>query len=142
MTIETLRVLFDFGLLILIWIVQLVVYPSFKYYQQDRLLEWHKKYTGQITYIVLPLMLGQLLISGIQLWNALNWYSGISFLIIVLLWGSTFLQFVPMHNKISKGVFNQKTLEQLVLRNWLRTFLWTTLFCLSFAKLLLGSGAG
>ena len=50
----------DFGLLVLIWMVQLVVYPGFKYYQRERLLEWHARYTSRISYIVGPLMLGQL----------------------------------------------------------------------------------
>ncbi len=135
MTLQHYRLLFDFGLLVLIWIVQLVVYPSFRYYHREQLLEWHQKYTVRITYVVLPLMLGQLLLSAIQLWLGVSWYTGTSIVTIVLLWGLTFLQFVPLHNKISKADFDENTTLKLVQKNWLRTFLWTALFCLSLANL-------
>jgi DMSO reductase anchor subunit len=133
MTLQLFRLLFDFGLLVLIWIIQLVVYPGFKYYRREELLEWHHRYTVQISYIVFPLMLGQLLVTGIQLWNKLSWYTLGSLLIIVLLWSSTFLQFVPLHNKISREDFNEKTIVQLVRKNWFRTALWTALFFMSLA---------
>jgi hypothetical protein len=131
MSLVLVRLVLDFGVLVLIWMTQLVVYPGFKFYSREGLLEWHKKYTSQITYIVLPLMLGQLVISGIQLWNVQSLYTLGSFLIIVLLWASTFLQFIPLHNKIAAGNFNTETGMQLVKKNWLRTVLWTALFGMS-----------
>ena len=130
------RLCLDFGLLVLIWIIQLVVYPSFKYYLRVQLFEWHQKYTRQITNIVLPLMLGQLVCAGIQLWNGFNWYTGSSCLIIGLLWGSTFLQFVPLHHQIDKEGFKEEVLEQLVQKNWFRTWLWTMLFFISLVKVI------
>jgi len=42
MSIPLIRLLFDFGLLVLIWLVQLVIYPSFLYYEQDNLKRWHE----------------------------------------------------------------------------------------------------
>ena len=69
MSIPLIRLLFDFGLLVLIWLVQLVIYPSFLYYEQDNLKRWHEKYTQKITYVVLPLMMGQLIITTIHLFN-------------------------------------------------------------------------
>ena len=131
MTLPLLRLLFDFGLFVMIWIIQLVVYPGFKYYQRERLLEWHNKYTSRISYVVLPLMLGQLLLSIIQLWGGLSWYTLGNFLVIAFLWGSTFLQFVPLHHAISKGDFNEETILQLVKKNRVRTVLWTLLFLVS-----------
>jgi uncharacterized membrane protein YjfL (UPF0719 family) len=136
MTLAFFRLLLDFGLLVLIWMVQLVIYPSFKYYSQEKLIEWHNSYSLRISYVVFPLMFTQLIISGIQLWDIFSWYTVGSFLIIVLLWGSTFLQFIPLHNKISKGNFDERTTEQLVKKNWWRTILWTTLCLISFAKVL------
>jgi DMSO reductase anchor subunit len=136
MTLSLIRILLDFGLFVLIWIIQLVVYPSFGYYSQESLLKWHNKYTRRITYVVLPLMLGQLLISGIQLWNITSFYTVSSFLIVILLWVSTFFQFVPLHNDISKGNFSKKTLENLVKKNWLRTGLWTLLFFISIVEMI------
>jgi len=130
MSLFLLRLLLDFGLVVLIWIIQLVVYPSFNYYGREQLLEWHEKYTTRITFVVMPLMLGQLVVAGIQLWISPSWYTIGSMGIIVLLWLSTFLQFVPLHGRISDGDFTEATLVELVRKNWVRTFLWTLLFLL------------
>lgn len=130
-TLHQLRLLFDFGLVVLIWMVQLIVYPSFIYYSKADLIPWHNIYTGKITLIVLPLMLGQLIVAGLQMSQNLNWYTGISLLIILILWGSTFLVFVPLHGDISSHTFDEQTLTQLVNRNWVRTILWSLLFGLT-----------
>ena len=131
MSIDILRLLTDFGLVVLIWIVQLIVYPSFLYYSSKELIKWHRIYTSRFTFIVLPLMLGQLTITLYQLFLAVNLYTVLSFVIIILLWLSTFLQFIPIHAKISKGKVNQKMLDSLVKKNWIRTFLWSVLFMYS-----------
>ena len=58
--IDIIRLLVDFGLLVLIWIIQLIIYPSFLFYRAKELITWHKMYTKAIALIVIPLMLGQL----------------------------------------------------------------------------------
>lgn len=128
MTIFILRLLFDFGLVILIWLVQLVIYPSFKLYSKENLLKWHKKYTVGISFIVIPLMFGQLVLAILQLINEITIYTISSMVLIIFVWTSTFTQFVPMHNKIASGNSNTKVLAQLAKRNWLRTILWTIIF--------------
>lgn len=60
MNIDLVRLLLDFGLVVLIWIVQLVIYPSLCYYQDKDLAKWHKIYTQRIGVIVGPLMIAQL----------------------------------------------------------------------------------
>ncbi|MEO1009857.1 MAG: hypothetical protein AAFX53_01035 [Bacteroidota bacterium] len=60
MKYEILRLLCDFGLVVLIWSVQLIIYPSFQFYNPIELLLWHGIYVHRITYVVLPLMVGQL----------------------------------------------------------------------------------
>ena len=131
MSIMILRLLIDFGLLVLIWIVQSIVYPSFLYYNSKDLFNWHSVYTSRFTFIVMPLMLGQLGISIYQLMMEIDLYTVLSLIIILLIWLSTFLQFVPIHTEISKGKANQKMLDSLVKKNWIRTFLWTALFLYS-----------
>lgn len=133
MNLATYRLLLDFGLVVLIWIVQLVVYPSFQFYRKEDLLIWHGDYTQKITYVVLPLMLGQLLAGGLQLWQSVSWYTVSSAVIIVCLWLLTFLVFVPLHGQIAAGHFDESTLSKLVQWNWLRTALWTILFCAGLA---------
>lgn len=131
MSILTIRLLFDFGLLVLIWMVQRIIYPGFLHYSSKDLIKWHREYTSRFTYIVMPLMLGQLCIAIYQLILEIDAYTVISLIIIVLIWLSTFLLFVPIHSKISKGNVNEKLLNQLVYKNWMRTFLWTVLFLYS-----------
>ena len=131
MSIIILRLLIDFGLLVLIWIVQRIVYPSFLYYNPKDLINWHSVYTSRFTFIVMPLMLGQLGISIYQLIMEIDLYTVLSLIIILLIWLSTFLQFVPIHTEISKGKVSQKMLDSLVKKNWIRTFLWTALFLYS-----------
>ena len=128
MSILLIRLLFDFGLLVLIWLVQLVIYPSFLFYESGNLKRWHKEYTQKITYIVLPLMMGQLIIITVHLFNNFSTFILGSFLMIIALWVMTFLIFVPLHSKISNNENNLSIIHQLIRLNWIRTLLWSGLF--------------
>ena len=132
MSIAIIRLLLDFGLVVLIWIIQRIVYPSFLHYKTQNLIVWHNAYTSRFSTIVIPLMLGQLAISIYQVIVVTNLYTIISLVCIVLIWASTFSQFVPIHSQISKGIINEKLLISLVKKNWIRTILWTLLFLFSF----------
>ena len=134
MSISILRLLFDFGLLVLIWMVQLIIYPSFKFYSENDLLLWHQKYTAAISFVVIPLMFGQLITATLQVINNQNWFTIGGLTLITAVWVSTFLQFVPMHKAISNGKTSNELLQQLVKKNWLRTALWTLIFMWSFLK--------
>lgn len=118
----------DFGLVVLIWMVQLIVYPSFLHYEHKNLVIWHQKYTKRISIVVVPLMLIQLAIAIFKVFYQYNISALITLVIVVFLWIFTFLEFAPVHFKISEGQYNQKTLQTLVIRNWWRTFLWSALF--------------
>ncbi|WP_299254463.1 hypothetical protein [uncultured Aquimarina sp.] len=131
MDFTVIRLLLDFGLLILIWIVQLIIYPSFEHFQKQDLMKWHSVYTVRIGVVVMPLMIGQLLINVIFVYKSFSIYTLISLILVVVVWLSTFLQFVPMHSYISDGNFDSKLINRLINLNWLRTFLWTTVFLYS-----------
>lgn len=122
------RLLFDFGLVVLIWMVQLIIYPSFQFYPNSNLLEWHLMYTKSISLIVIPLMLGQLIIVAYQFLKIRNSYTIISYCGVLLVWLLTFLIFVPMHNEIGTGLISETLLQKLVEYNWFRTIIWTLLF--------------
>ncbi len=134
--IEITRLLLDFGLCILIWMVQLIVYPSFAFYNNTQLLTWHKTYTKAIAFIVIPLMLGQLGIAIYQVFLVQNSYTLVSIVLVVFLWGITLLKFAPMHQQISEGNTQIQLLKTLVQTNWIRTIIWTLLFVLSSASVL------
>lgn len=119
---------FDIGLLVLIWIIQLVVYPSFAFYSIENLFKWHTLYTTRISIIVMPLMLGQLFLTFGQLFfTGFEWFNVISCVLVVVLWTYTFLRFVPLHSQISAQLATREDLHNLITYNWWRTVLWTIL---------------
>lgn len=126
----------DFGLVILIWITQLISYPSFQYLDGDKLLEWHSQYTFRIGIIVMPLMLAQI---GLKAWDLMDQFVPIAFisaLLVGLIWASTFFQAVPLHNQIASGQTTPEIVDSLVRVNWIRTVLWTAVFGLDLGRYL------
>ena len=122
------QLLIDFGLVVLIWMVQLIVYPSFIYHTKENLFAWHKKYTKRIAVIVIPLMLLQLALAVTDVFLNINFTTVFTLSIVLALWIFTFLGFAPLHFKISENNSDNRILLLLVQRNWIRTFLWTGLF--------------
>lgn len=131
MDLKTIQLVIDFGFVILIWAVQLVIYPGFKYYNGDNLIKWHRVYTSRVTYIVLPLMLTQLTTTIASTWYQKHLISITSLIIVVILWLLTLLIFVPIHHKIDDESAHSTDLDKLVSKNWIRTILWTFLFLIS-----------
>ena len=121
--------LFDAGLFVLIWMVQLVIYPSFLYFEKENLVKWHHQYTKGLSMIVIPLMLGQLCTTIVQLVQFSSIEISFKFILVCAVWVLTFLHFVPIHNQISNRKATYTLLNQLVHRNWLRTLLWTVILC-------------
>ena len=129
------RLMVDFGLVVLIWIVQLIIYPGFEKYSSQDLLKWHNQYTKRIGIIVMPLMLSQMGLAIFQILYepSVNLY--LSGLAVLAVWLITFLYFVPAHNKISRGE-TDKILPDLSRVNWWRTMLWSIVFLLDLAPII------
>ncbi|MGB5405063.1 MAG: hypothetical protein WBN13_13900 [Robiginitalea sp.] len=110
--------------------VQWVVYPAFQYFSKDALTRWHSVYTRNITALVAPLMVTQLL--GGVYWSTTH--PGLIPLlytfIVCVLWGITFLFFVPLHRQISLGIADSTDLRRLIRLNGLRTVLWLIVLAL------------
>jgi uncharacterized protein YacL len=130
--LSQISLLVDAGLVILIWMVQLIIYPSFLYYTKENLYTWHQKYTSKIAVIVVPLMLFQLIFGLIIsfYFPIINHF--IYLCIVIFLWVFTLLSFAPLHFKISDGNVNNKLLTTLIHRNWIRTLLWSFLLIFHF----------
>ncbi|MEL7248958.1 MAG: hypothetical protein AAFZ63_02770 [Bacteroidota bacterium] len=131
MNLAVLTLMINAGLCVLIWIVQLVVYPSFCHYSEAEIKYWHPIYTVQITYIVLPLMLGQL---GVYVYTAMRTSSWQTLLILALVvgtWLVTFLISVPLHSAIDQQADSMLAREKLIQTNWIRTFIWSLILVLS-----------
>jgi len=136
MNIEIARVLVDFGAVVLIWMVQLVVYPSFLYFSDKELMKWHIPYTRNVTFIVAPLMFSQTGIITYQIFNEFNWIHLVSAIICAVLWLLTFFEAVPLHHKIGLNTDLESTSKKLIQINKKRTALWTIIFIISVCQLI------
>jgi len=128
---DTLRCYVDIALFILIWLVQLIIYPSFVHVRESVFISWHNKYTGLISLFVAPLMFGQ---SGIYLYAAFSlgrWHDILGSVCIAGLWLSTFLLSVPCHDRLHRSGYDLPTIKRLVRTNWIRTFLWTLMLAIT-----------
>lgn len=126
--LETLRLLVDFGLVVLIWLVQLVIYPGFRHCSPQGLANWHPVYTGKVSLVVVPLMFGQLGLVGWELWSDPRFSQYLAGGFVLLAWLSTFLQSVPAHAQIASGRDAFAAVERLIRGNWIRTLAWTAVF--------------
>ena len=126
--IHAIRMIVDFGLVILIWMVQLIVYPGFSFYKDKDLLKWHSCYTPRITMLVAPLMFIQMGIAAYLLVFDYSLLNLIYTLLILSTWVSTFMYFVPLHQNIERQTALETSVKKLIIGNWLRTFQWTLIF--------------
>lgn len=131
------RIAVDFGLVVLIWLVQLIIYPSFQYYSPAELSVWHPKYGNLITIVVGPLMLAQVILVGWSVQNRISGFTLASAALVALMWAATAFQAVPIHNAIAVGDATPETLQRLVNTNWVRTAGWTLIFLLGVAERML-----
>ncbi len=86
---------------------------------------YHMNYTFYISKIVLPLMILELFLVIEMLVNSYTIYSLVSIILVSVIWLSTFLIQVPLHNKISEKYCETK-IKTLISSNWIRTFAWLT----------------
>lgn len=119
-----------------IWIVQLVHYPSFQFADKNEFKKFHNYHSVRISFIVVPAMLIELFTTSvlpfISTLPKIVTYT--SLLLVILIWLSTFLIQVPIHNKLSHG-YNKKDIDKLVRSNWIRTFLWSAKAILGYLLL-------
>jgi len=128
---ELLKLCTDVGLLALIWMVQLLIYPSFCHFGKEGFDRWHHLYMRNITFIVLPLMLGQLMLSGYLLYDSgFASLNIVDFLLVGSMWLSTVLFYKPLHEKLVAKKFDIPLCKQLDQTNWWRTGVWTLIVLL------------
>ena len=104
MDLEIINLVVSWSAVILIWLVQLVHYPTFRYIDRDQFLDFHQHHTRSITIIVMPLMLIELGLSIYWIWQSEFGMIAVMALILVIgVWLSTFLVQIPLHHSLSKG---------------------------------------
>lgn len=110
----------------LIWMVQFVHYPFFRFAAGEHFTDAMNFHRFQISFIVVPAMLAELFSTA---WLA--FYAGqfaelhiAALAAVILIWLITFFVMVPVHSKLSNG-FDSRKISVLVRTNWARTGLWT-----------------
>jgi hypothetical protein len=120
--------LLDFGMVVLLWLVQLVIYPSFLKVRPDALQDWHRTYTFRAGFIIIPMLFGQL---GVWLYKCFlspSILNCLGLMLVVVAWILTFTVSVPLHRAIEKGERSETVLRRLVQTNWPRTICWSAVF--------------
>ena len=119
----------SWGLFILIWLVQIIIYPGFHRISPEGFAAYHRWYVKRISSIVLPLMIAELILA--IWWVLADNYSSVSItsgLLVIVVWLSTFLLQVPIHNRLKAGK-DDKRIQRLVATNWIRTAAWSLKAC-------------
>ena len=114
----------------IILITQFITYPLFQFISSD-FKRYHKAYTKRMGYVVAPLMVLELLL---VIKITAHHYSNVVIMLIgvltLIIWASTFLIQVPVHNTISKEKLENKILF-LIKSNYIRTLCWILKLILS-----------
>lgn len=112
----------------LIWTIQLVHYPSFMYSDKSTFQDMVSFHQIRISLLVVPLMFIEVVTCTMLLWKRPEYISHMSiifgFLLVSVIWISTFAFQVPLHEKLKMGMDIQ-TIQRLVKTNWIRTIAWT-----------------
>ena len=109
-----------------IWVIQIVHYPSFHFIEKELYTAFQKFHMNKISIIVIPIMLAEL-ITGMMLFldkSSKSPFLIISLIILVLIWLITGVFFSKAHNELITG-YQELVVNQLVVMNWIRTLLWT-----------------
>ncbi|XZE21451.1 hypothetical protein SH449x_001353 [Pirellulaceae bacterium SH449] len=111
----------------LIWMVQIVHYPLFADIGRDDFVPYERKHSRAITFIVAPAMLLESASAAGLTWLLIETqliFVLVNIALLIVIWGSTFLIQVPIHQKLELG-FDETLHKRLVSTNWIRTICWT-----------------
>ncbi len=111
----------------LIWTIQLVHYPLFLKIEEASFIQYLNAHQKQITPLVAPLMIIELLCSIWLFFHLFKTHLIIAIIqvfLVLIIWLSTFLVQVPLHQKLIKA-YNKKACQKLIDSNWLRTICWS-----------------
>ena len=109
-----------------IWIIQLVHYPSFHFIELKQYTTFQRFHMSRISYVVIPAMLTELftLILIVISMDQIDTLVLASAILLIFIWLMTAVFFSGMHQKLTLG-YDQAIVEKLVKLNWGRTLLWT-----------------
>ena len=107
-----------------IWLVQVLIYPNFKFIPESEFEGFHKRHCDRISYLVAP-MFGQGFFSGLILWQGprtVEWV--FHFVAITSIFIITAVRSAPAHSKLAHRK-DLPTVDHLIRWNWTRTLIWS-----------------
>ena len=116
-----------------IWVMQLVHYPSFHFIDSSRYRSFQNFHMKNISFIVVPAMIFELGSGLIILYYNIQdsfWFF-ISMLMLITIWIITAVFFTALHGKLTRG-YDRVIVDSLVRINWIRTGLWTARLIIIF----------
>ena len=115
----------SWGLFILIWLVQIIIYPGFHRIPTANFVAYHRWYAFRISVVVLPLMIAEIIFLGAWWWTgAAKTFPYVATLAVAVVWLSTFKLQVPIHRRLQHGK-DRALIRRLVASNWIRTAAWS-----------------
>ena len=110
----------------LIWTIQVLNYPLFNFVNESDFHNYHHFHMSSITMLVGPLMIFELLLRIINMYNHQQTiFVGILLVIcLLIIWGTTLFVSVPLHNQLAV-LKDTALINKLIFSNWLRTIFWT-----------------
>ena len=119
-----------------IWIIQLIHYPSFRFIDFKEFSNFQKFHTTTITFVVGPMMTLEIFSAlYLLILNNFSAYWIIQMIVLVAIWLCTAFLSVPLHTLLAQphisDIERLQVTQILVKTNWPRTLLW------SFRSLLL-----
>ena len=108
-----------------ILMTQILSYPLLLKLTKSNFYVYYNSYTKRISFIVIPLMIFEVLLSFSLDFTFNNFYLLASNISLLIVWGSTFFIQVPIHNKLSFN-YSRVLINKLIFTNWIRTIAWTS----------------
>ena len=109
-----------------IWVIQLVHYPSFHFVELKQYNTFQRFHMSRISYVVIPAMLAELftLILILISMDQIDTLVLASAILLIFIWLMTAVFFSGVHQKLTLG-YDQTVVDKLIKLNWGRTLLWT-----------------
>jgi hypothetical protein len=119
-------------LFILIWLVQVVHYPSFRFIDQKNFINFEIFHKTSISALVMPLMALEIFCLSLLLYKDLSSIPVLASCgLVTLIWFTTIFYSMPCHETLSLGA-NAEIIERLINTNWPRTIAWTLKLAIAF----------
>ncbi|ADY30990.1 MULTISPECIES: hypothetical protein [Cellulophaga] len=115
--IDIIRLMFEFGSLIVFSLLHIIIYPSFNYFSKEELVNWYRDKRDQI--YLFAILLGPIHLTSIilQLVHKQDLYTIVSSITICALWVQHYVIIEANHAIIIKGVGSLEKAKRAIKNN-------------------------